>query len=68
MRPNSITRRPAAACVRSDRSWPVTKPTGTMLYFLAAFSSRFRERSRAASSSNFTWSNRASAFLTCASS
>jgi hypothetical protein len=41
-------------------------PTGTMRYFFAAFSSRLRARSRAASFSKATWLNRASAFFTCA--
>jgi len=44
------------------------KPTGMMRYFFAAFRSRVRARSRAASSSKPTWLNRASAFRTCASS
>jgi len=51
-----------------ERSWPVMNPTGTMPYFLAAFSSRVRERSRAASSSNVVWLKRARALRTCASS
>jgi len=44
------------------------KPTGTMPYFFAAFSSRRRARSLAASFSNLIRSNRPSAFRTCASS
>ena len=43
-------------------------PTGTIPYFLAAFSRRLRARSRAASSSNETRPNRARAARTCASS
>jgi hypothetical protein len=42
------------------------KPTGTILYFLAAFRSRRRARSRAASFSKATWLKRASALRTCA--
>ena len=57
-----------AAALRSDCSWPVMNPTGTIPNFLAAFSSRLRARSRARSSSNLTWPNRASALRTCASS
>src|SRR6185503_4638927 len=38
---------------------------GTMPYFFAALSSRCRARSRATSSSNAVWSNRASALRTC---
>lgn len=54
--------------LRSERSCPVMNPTGTMPYFLAAFSNRRRARSRAASSSNETRWNRLSAARTCASS
>jgi len=62
----AVARICAAACLRSDASWPVMNPTGTMPYLRAAFSSRLRARSRAASFSNWTWVNRASAFRTCA--
>ena len=64
--PSSMTRRPAVASRRSVRSCPVMKPTGTMRYFFAAFSSRLRAPSRAASSSKATRLNRARAFFTCA--
>ena len=43
-------------------------PTGTIPYLFAALRSRLRARSRAASSSKATRSNRASAFRTWASS
>jgi hypothetical protein len=54
--------------LRSDRSCPVMNPTGTMPYFFAAFSSRRRACSLAASFSNLTRSNRPSAARTWASS
>jgi hypothetical protein len=41
-------------------------PTGTMRYFFAAFSSRLRARSLAASLSKATWLNRARALRTWA--
>ncbi len=53
---------------RSESSWLAMKPSGTIPCFLAALSSRWRARSRAASSSNWTWLNRASAFRTWAAS
>ena len=40
-------------------------PIGTTPYFFAALSSRVRASSRAASSSNATWLNRARALRTC---
>ncbi len=63
-----MTAFPAAACSLCERNWPVMKPTGTMPYFLAAFSSLVRARSLAASFSKRTWLKRASALRTWASS
>ena len=54
--------------LRSDRICPSMNPTGTMPNRLAAFSRRRRARSRAASFSKATRSNRASAFRTWDSS
>src|SRR5688500_18405375 len=54
-----------SVCWRSLRSCPSKKPIGTMPYFFAARSKRWRARSRVASSANAVWSKRASAFRTC---
>ena len=54
--------------LRCGCSCALTKPTGMMPCFMAALSRRLRARSRASSSSNTTWLNRARAFRTCAAS
>jgi len=54
--------------LRCGCSCALTKPTGMMPCFMAALSRRLRARSRAPSSSNTTWLNRARAFRTCAAS
>ena len=50
--------------LRCGFSCALTKPIGTIPCFFAALSSRVRARSRAASSSNTTWLNRARALRT----
>ena len=49
-------------------SCALMKPMGMIPCFLAALSRRLRARSRASSSSNVTWLNRARALRTCAGS
>src|SRR6266581_4614897 len=62
----SLARASISPRMRTFCSWPVMKPTGTIPYFLAAFSSFVRARSRAASSSNVVWLKRDSALRTWA--
>ena len=54
--------------LRCGSSCVLMKPIGMIPCFFAACRSRMRARSRASSSSNATWPNRASALRTCEAS